>query len=311
MRFQRRHMEVLVRIADTGSIHKAAQQLGISQPAVSTVLADMERSVGAKLFERASSGSSLTEKGRALVAQARFLVRSMERMDMAAQSHAAVVRFGCIPRSMRTLMPYIVNHMPPHPQVAMAAYQLQVVEDASTALLASIRRAGLDFAVARHVGGADAIGEHLLAERLYDERPLIVASVQHPLARRRQVALDSLLGQRWALPAAETTSRAVLDRFCQEQGMPLIQPVVETRTFDTSVALVTETDLLSLIPESVARHYESLGSVCVLRVAPALPSTAVLLVSDPQAVKDPTLVAFRQMVLEAAAHARQALSQHR
>lgn len=299
MRFQRRHMEVLVTIADSGSIHKAALQLGISQPAVSKVLADIEQGFGARLFERTASGSALTDKGQALVAQARFLVRSIERLDLAAQSEAAVVRFGCIPRAMRTLMPHIVNRM-----AGAASYQLKVVEEASAALLAAIQSARLDFAVMRHVGGEEAIGRQLVVERLYDERPLIVASARHPLAKRRQIALHSLLQQRWVLPAVATTSRTVLDRFCQEQGLPLIQPVMETRSLDSSVALVAGTDLLSLLPESLARWYEKTGLVSVLRVAPALPSTAVLLVSDPQAQNDPTLAAFRALVLEAAASAR-------
>ena len=302
-------MEVLVTIADSGSIHQAAQQLGISQPAVSKVLADIELGFGAKLFERTASGSSLTDKGQSLVAQARFLVRSIERMDLAAQSEAVVVRFGCIPRSMRTLMPHIVNRMSQQSGTA-AAYRLQVVEEASASLHAAIQRASLDFAVMRHVGGEDAIGRQLVVERLYEERPLVVASAQHPLAKRRQVALQSLLQHRWALTATETTSRAVLDRFCQEQGMPLIQPFLETGSLDTSAALVTSTDLLSSLPESVARLYEGMGLVSVLRVVPALPSTAVLLVSDPQAINDPTLAAFRQLVLEAAASARESLSQH-
>ena len=297
-------MEVLVTIADSGSIHKAAQQLGISQPAVSKVLGDVEQGLGARLFERTAAGSALTDKGQALVTQARFLVRSIERMEHTAQSEAAAVRLGCIPRSMRTLMPHIVNRVS-----EQVHFRLQVVEDASTALHAAIQRASLDFAVMRHVGGEDAIGRQLVVERLYEERPLVVASARHPLARRRQVALQSLLQHRWALTATETTSRAVLDRFCQEQGMPVIQPFVETRSLDTSAALVTSTDLLSLLPESVARLYEGMGLVSVLRVVPALPSTAVLLVSDPQAMHDPTLAAFRQLVLDAAASAREGLSQ--
>lgn len=306
MRFQRRHMEVLVTIADRGSIHKAALQLGISQPAVSKVLADIEQGFGAKLFERTASGSALTDKGQALVAQARFLVRSIERMDLAAQSESVVVRFGCIPRAMRTLMPHILNRMAETAHSAVS-YQLKVVEEASAALLTGIQSASLDFAVMRHVGGEEAIGRQLVVERLYDERPLIVASVRHPLAQRRQIALHSLLQHRWVLPAMATTSRTVLDRFCQEQGLPVIQPVMETRSLDSSVALVAATDLLSLLPESLARWYEKTGLVSVLRVAPALPSTAVLLVSDPQAVNDPTLAAFRALVLEAAASARESL----
>lgn len=299
-------MEVLVTIADSGSMHKAAQQLRISQPAVSKLLADMEQSFGAKLFERTASGSSLTDKGQSLVVQARFLLCSMERMDQIARSETVVVRFGCIPRSMRTLMPHLVNRLTDSPE-APERYRLQMMEDASAALLLAIQQARLDFAVMRHVGGEEGIGRQLSVERLYDERPLIVAAVDHPLAAGRRISLASLQQRRWALPASGTTSREVLDRFCQEQGMPAIQPYVETRSLDTSMTLASSTELLSLMPESLANVYEKMGLVRVLRVEPQLPSTPVLLVSEPQALHDPLLADFRQQVLEAASLVRESL----
>lgn len=294
-------MEVLVAVAEAGSMHKAANRLGMAQPAVSRLLSDVERTVGSRLFERAASGSSLTAKGQALVAHARFLLRGMARMDEVAQEHAASVRFGCIPRAMHTLMPFILNRMGPAP-----VHRLHVVEDASGVLSAALERGGLDMAVMRHVSGAAGIGEGLLAERLYDERPLVVCSTSHALARRRSLALHALAAQRWVMPSAETTTRAVLDRFWQEQGLAPIAPVIETRSFESSVALVASTDLLSAIPESIARMYEGLGRIKVLPVSPPLPGTSVLLVHDAKAAGDPVLQDFRALVTAAAAQARRA-----
>lgn len=310
MGFQRRHMEVLVAIADTGSIHKAAGRLGVAQPAVSRLISEVERSVGAKLFERAASGSSLTRRGDALVAHARVLLRGLERLDRVAAEQPGSVRLGCIPRAMHTLMPFVVNLMqdavagdPPVP-----ACQLQVVEDSSTALLEGLQRGSLDLAVMRHVGGAAGIGPGLQVERLYDERPLVIARVKHPMASRRQLTLAALLNQRWVLTSAQTPSRAVLDSYCQAQGLAAIQPALETRSFESCAALVAGTDLLSLIPESIARQHERAGLIAVLPVSPTLPGTAVLLVGDPAAADDPLLSAFRRLVGAAAARAREKLS---
>jgi DNA-binding transcriptional LysR family regulator len=307
MELQRRHMEVLVAIADSGSIHKAASRLGIAQPAVSRVLAEIERSVGARLFDRAASGSRPTPRCEALLAQARFLLRGLLRIDQIARGQPAAVRLGCIPRAMHTLMPFIVNAMP-QAEDGTPALDLQVREDSSTVLLDAIRGAGLDFAVMRHLSGAAGIGPHLAVDRLYDERPLVITRAGHPLGRRRQIALSALLGQRWVLPSVETTTRAVLDQFYREQGLAPIRPVLETRSFESILALVSGTELLSLIPESIARQHQRAGLVDVLNVTPVLPGTAVLLVSDPQAGGDPTLAMFRRLVVDAAAQARKTSS---
>jgi DNA-binding transcriptional LysR family regulator len=309
MGFQRRHLEVLVAIADCGSIHKAAASLGLAQPAVSRVVGEVERDLGARLFERAASGSSLTRKGDAVVAHARHLLHGLQRLDELARSHPSAVRFGCIPRAMHTLMPHVLELMRPGgPDALPPACRLQVVEEGSTVLLDALQRARLDMAVMRHVGGADGISPALHVDRLYEERPLVVAAPGHPLAARRQVPMAALLGQRWVLPAAETTTRAVLDRFYLEQGLAAIDPVLETRSFESCAALAAESDLLSLIPESIARRHERAGLVCVLPVVPALPGTAVLLVCERQTVADPVLGALRQVVQAAAARARERLS---
>ena len=126
-------------------------------------LALSRRGLPSRLFERAASGSSLTAKGQALVSHARFLLRGMARMDEVAKEHAASVRFGCIPRAMHTLMPFILNRMGPAP-----VHRLHVVEDASGVLSAALERGGLDMAVMRHVSGAAGIGGGLVAERLYE-----------------------------------------------------------------------------------------------------------------------------------------------
>lgn len=301
MAFQRKHLAMLVAIAEGGSMHKAALRLGMTQPAVSRMVAEVERTVGARLFERGASGSLLTAKGDALVAHARFLLRGMERMDEVAHAQAVAIRFGCIPRAMHTLMPFIVNLMSPP-----TLQRLQVQEDGSHALFDAVRRGALDFAVLRHVGGAAGVNEALQAQPLYDETPLVIAGPKHPLARRRALTLGALIDHRWVLPSAETTTRAVLDRYFQIQGLAPIRPVIETRSFESSAALVAGTDLLSIIPEAIARVYERVGLVRVLKVAPPLPGTAVLLVHQSQVLADPVLQRFRDLVVSAADQARRA-----
>ncbi|MBL0421074.1 LysR family transcriptional regulator [Ramlibacter sp. AW1] len=298
MQFQRRHLQVLVAIEDAGSMHKAAQQLGMAQPAVSRLLAEIERALGMRIFERGAGGSTPTRRAEALLAQARATLGGLLRMDEIASGHGGSIRFGCIPRAIHTLMPFLLPRLGP--------LRLQLVEDGSPALLSALERGAVDMAVVRHVAGAAGIGGALQALRLYDEAPTVICSAHHPLARRRTLALSSLGEQAWVLPASGTTTRALLDRFWQHTGLTPLQPVLETRSFEASVALVADTELLAIIPDSIARMHERAGRIRRVRVTPTLPGTAVMLVFDAAAPQDPVLAACRDLVLDAAVQARRA-----
>lgn len=298
MLFQRRHLQVLVAIADAGSMHKAAQQLGMAQPAVSRLLAQIEQSLGTRVFERGAGGSTLTRRGEVLLAQARATLGGLRRMDEIALGHGGSIRFGCIPRSMHTLMPFLVP--------LLGAMKLQLTEDGSPALLRGVERGALDLAVMRHVAGPAGIGGQLEALRLYDEPAVVICRPEHALARRRALELASLRQHAWVLPGPGTTTRALLDQFWEQSGVAPIRPVLETRSFESSMALVAGTDLLSIVPESIARMQERAGSVRRLPVSPCLPGTVVMLVFDPGPMDDPVLAGCRALVLEAAAQARRA-----
>lgn len=298
MKFQRRQIELLVAVADTGSMHKAAQRLGIAQPAVSRVLAGIEQSIGARLFERTSVGSALTPRGAALAVQARAVLSVLQRMEDVGEQATPTIRFGCIPRAMHTLMPFLIESLGPEAR-------LQVKEDGSPLLFSAMQQAKLDFAVMRHVSGVAGMVDRLVAHRLYDERPVVIRNPHRPFSRKKVHLLRDLGAHGWALPASGTTTRTLLERFWQELGVAPIRPVIETRSYESSIALVSSTDLLSIIPHSIARSYERAGLIRVVDVTPALPGTAVLLVCEEHALADPVLSGVRERVLSAAARARE------
>jgi DNA-binding transcriptional LysR family regulator len=70
-----------VAVAEEGSYAKAAERLGLSQPAVSSQIKRLQKFVGSPVFERTSSGKlALTSKGKVVVALARKLLESSERI---------------------------------------------------------------------------------------------------------------------------------------------------------------------------------------------------------------------------------------
>lgn len=306
---QRRHVEAVVAIADHGSVHRAATALGMPQPALSRLLAEAETRLGGRLFDRSVHGSKPTLRGRTVLAQARFALHSMQRLDHAMDASGPVVRLGCIPRAMHTLMPHLLTRLhrreaPDGRQGPEPALRISVVEDSSMRLFAALREEELDFAVMRHESGPSGIGKEFAVERLYDERALIVCGRANTGLGAGPVALAELAGHEWILPSPQTTSRAMLERFWARHRLPALRSVIETRTFESNLALVAETPFISVVPEFIARRYERLGLVRILDVRPAFPANPVMLVCSHEARGDAVLELFRGMVHEAARGAR-------
>lgn len=302
---QRRHLDAVVAVADTGSVHAAARLLGIAQPALSRLLADAERALGARLYTRSSAGSRPTDNGLTLVASARFLLRGLERLEAAAETERAPIRLGCIARGMHTLVPTLLERLYPLGQRADATRPFCLVEGSTAALLSAAAAGELDFAVVRSSGdGPDGIALHV--EPLYEERTVIIAAAHSDLPTG-PLTLARLAAHDWILPDVQTGSRASFDRHWRDQGLKTIRPLVETRSFETSLALVARTRFLSIAPESVARRHQALGGVRIVRTRRALPSSPVSLVCLRFARDDPSLEAFRDAIRAAAAQARAAL----
>ena len=77
-----KHLRYFVAVADSGSLTRAAETLGISQPALSQALARMEDQLGVKLFSRSRRGAELSVAGHAILDDVRL---SLARIDAASE----------------------------------------------------------------------------------------------------------------------------------------------------------------------------------------------------------------------------------
>jgi DNA-binding transcriptional LysR family regulator len=301
---KRRHLEAVVAVAEHGSVHAAARALGLPQPALSRVLSEAEALLGGtQLFERSSQGSHATEKGERLVAHARFVLQALQRLAEVAGEARVAVRIGCIARAMHRLMPLVLNRV--HPQEGPgAAIQVKLAEASSTELLEALERSELDFAIVRGVGEGGP-GRELEMEPLYDEHSAIVCAPGHRIGSGRRVSLASLAAEEWVLPRRPTGTRILFDAFCSRLGLQPIVPVIEARSFETSLALVEKTRLLAIVPEPIARRHAQVGRVRVLHTREALPVAPMMLAYASPAMQDPLLHQVRTIIREAAREARQ------
>lgn len=122
-----RILKAFLAVSRTGNITRAAQQLHISQPALSRRIAELEEDVGAPLFERTNRRLTLTDRGMRFEAHAREMLEVYERMkrDMAEAPEALTgkVRLGCVESSVAEFAYDVVSRMhAEHPKVTFELY---------------------------------------------------------------------------------------------------------------------------------------------------------------------------------------------
>ena len=144
MRPTLKQLQYLVAIAETGKFADAARQMNVSQPSLSTQVADMEVELGVILVERGRHGAVLTPLGEETVRRARMILRSVEEL----KSHAGAsdkgftgrLRLGVIPSVGPYLLPSVTSRL----HRLYPDFRISVLEEKTVDLDQSLREGQLD-----------------------------------------------------------------------------------------------------------------------------------------------------------------------
>lgn len=190
-----RHLRALCAIADEGSLHKAARQLGVSQPSLSTQLRRIEQALDGELFLRERSGCRPTPFGRAVLGRARPLLDGMAALVAEARAAADGPRLRIGSTASRALPGWLRRLRARLP----AADTSLMVDVSANALLRMVASGQLDVAFVHEVEGCPLRMPGGLVQRVLVERePQFVSMARdHPAARRPVVDLADLAGDRW------------------------------------------------------------------------------------------------------------------
>ncbi|OPF72893.1 LysR family transcriptional regulator [Streptomyces antioxidans] len=193
-----RHLRALCAIADTGSLRKAARQLGMTQPSLTTQLRRIENTIGGRLFSREVSGSRPTPLGRSVLCRARPIVAEMNALVSEVQLEAgqtadARLRIGST--SSRAVVGWLRRLRARYP-VADTTIHIDV---SANALLQMVAANQLDVAFVHEVEGAPLrVPEGVERRVLVEREPQFVALAEtHPAAARPVVGLAELAADQW------------------------------------------------------------------------------------------------------------------
>lgn len=247
-----RHVVAFLAVAEHGSVSAAARRLRVSQPALSKTVADTERALGQRLFDRAGRRMVLTVAGTVFRRHALDALHSLESGVQAVRGEGRAERIsvGVLPTVAGSLFPSVAR--------AFAQARPDAVISVTTGphgyLLERLRSGAIELMVGRMPAPEEMSG--LRFEFLYEDAIELVGRAGHPQLGRP--AAQALRASPVILPTREAIIRKTVDAFLAAQGLGGLRATLETVSPNLALPLLLDTDLLWFISNGVvARELEA------------------------------------------------------
>jgi DNA-binding transcriptional LysR family regulator len=212
------HLQAFASVARHASFSAAAQELHLTQPAVSKRIVALEEALGARLFDRSGRAVRLTEAGRVLLEHASRaldeLAAARRRIhDLSGDIRGRLVIATSHHVGLRRLPPVLQAFKRRYPEVEL---ELRFLE--SEEALASVAAGSLELAVVTLPQTPPA---RLLSQPLWRDDLLVVCGRDHPLAGLATPALADLARHPAILPGFETVTRQIVHQAFTQHGVQL------------------------------------------------------------------------------------------
>jgi DNA-binding transcriptional LysR family regulator len=218
-RIRLRDLHIFLTVSQRGSMAQAAVQLGVSQPAVSGVIADLERTLGVPLFERSSRGVKPTRYARAMmdcsVAAFDELKQGIRTIENLADPTAGELWIGCIEWVTALILPPILQQfMQQYPRAVVNVLRLS----SPAPEFRELCDRNLDLVLGR-VARESGNEAELISEPLIDNRLVVAAGAHGAWARRRKIDLADLVDEPWVLTPPQCWIHSAIMEAFRSRGL--------------------------------------------------------------------------------------------
>jgi DNA-binding transcriptional LysR family regulator len=232
----------LVAVADAGAITEAANRLGITQPALTRRIQQLEAEFGAEFLSRSRKGAHLTELGRLAEREARVLIDRYDSLKAEVASHRNVeggtVRIGGGATAVSFMLPDAIARF----QREYPLVHFHVKEASSSEIASDVADGRLELGlVTQPVRTAG-----LEIKPLTDDHIVLVAALDNPLVRKGPVPVASLDGQNFVGFEGGSAIRQIVDANLREAGIE-INVVMELRSIPAILRMVATTGSLAFV----------------------------------------------------------------
>lgn len=262
-RLKTRQLLLLIALDDYRNIHRAADELHMTQPAASKQIKDLEEMLDVKLFERLPRGMEPTIYGETMIRHARMALTSLalahDDIVTLKAGLTGQVEVGVIMTPAMALLPRAIARVKESAPLLRIGVQLET----SNLLLDKLQHGMLDFMIGRIFDTGDTSG--LIYEELTEEPACAVVRPGHPLLDRKDLKLADIAPLPWIVPPHGSILRYRFDMMFRRASLEPPANVVDTTAMLMITALLQQTDSLHVMPIEVAQYYASLN---VMRILP-------------------------------------------
>ncbi|MGW0915341.1 LysR family transcriptional regulator [Streptomyces sp. NPDC002784] len=246
-----RQLEYFVAVAEERNFTRAAERVHISQSGVSAQIRQLERELGAELFDRSARTVTLTPAGKAALEHARTALAAAGAVGQAVGEVTDLIRgrltvgmvIGC---TITPLFDALAAFHEAHPGV-----EISLLEDSSDRLAEGVRYGTVDMAL---IGTATATPDGLAALTVISERLVAAVPAGHALAKQRRITLRDLTAHPIVCMPPGTGLRAVFDQACAAQSL---QPTIalQASAADAIADLAARGLGVAVLSNSMAESY--------------------------------------------------------
>jgi LysR family carnitine catabolism transcriptional activator len=206
-----------VAVAEERQFRRASERVGLSQPAMSAQLRELEEFLGAALLSRTTRSVHLTAEGEKFLVRARNILADLESAVLEVRDHASLRRgrlsVAAIPSVASRILPGVVaNFTARYPGI-----DVQMIELGAQDVERCVASGNADLGIA----AAPDRNSELSFSFLMRDRFVGLVAKTNPLARKRRVRLEALFEYPLITTVTGTSIRSALERACREQGRSL------------------------------------------------------------------------------------------
>ena len=282
----------VVAIGEHGSIRAAARQLAIGQPALTRSLAELERELGASLFERRSRGVVATPLGQLFLRRAASIVHEMRR------AREEVEQFGGATAGTVTAGLSIATHLvllPPALRPFVRRFpeaKLHIIEGFYPTLEPGLRMGGVDFYLG--VDPGEKVAPELTREVISQNTRAVLCRSGHPLQAATELA--ALSGVAWATNSITLADEDELGAIFHHHGLPPPRVALRSQSALTLMTCLLNTDIMSMVPVQWMQSALVKGLLVTVPVREELAAPPIVLIKRADLVLTPAARYFLDLL---------------
>lgn len=276
-------LRALVAVADAGSISSAARNLGVSQPAVTRALKQLEIDVKATLLYRNSAGVALTDYGAALVSHARLILKAAEKAEQhisqMVEARGGTLSLASSATPFMLVLPSALELV----RRQFSALDVRLQESVYPTVLGLFRDGSIDFAIGPVP--AEGLGAEFTCQPLFEVELAVILRRGHRLANLK--SLQALSNLNWILTGPKNGPGAIHEQAFRGAGLEPPVCLTHCESVAATVHFVAQSDAASFVPRPIAEAFEQSRLVTIIDIAEPTPPMRISLVKTSQSILTP------------------------